>query len=160
MKRVTLIIMLYLMLVGCTKESILEPNDEVTETHDHQPIETFKQNENVLNCMRPSGHHVYMDDFTCPIGDESFKSLRLGTHSRYGVSLDWEPLSYMRFPVAIPICPANGMPIFKANFTEQELSEIEAIINSENYRQLYGEKHASFFLFGKVSEQLQENENL
>ena len=70
--------------------------------------------DDVLNCIGGAdGHHIYEKETECPIGGEKFKALYLGTHSTYGRHLDWEPVSYMRFPVPIPVCPGNGFVITK-----------------------------------------------
>lgn len=127
--------------------------------HDHDPhTNVIKQyNANILNCVGPSGHHVYEADYTCPLGGKKFTALELGTHSTMGVHLDWQPISYMRFPVAIPVCPNNGFIADKADINEKELAARKTFIESQEYQALYKEKHASFFLLAKQSESLQEN---
>lgn len=121
------------------------------------PIKANSTTQKILNCIGPSGYHVYEEEYICPLGGEKFKALELGTHSTMGVHLDWQPVSYMRFPVAIPVCPKNGFIIEKEKYTDKELSSRKAFIETPEYQKLYKEKHASFFLLAKQSEALQEN---
>lgn len=144
-----------LSLFGCVQKGEVKQIEQNLYANDSKQTKSFYKNENILNCMKPSGHHVYAKEFTCPLGGEKFSALRLGTHSRYGTSLDWESLSYMRFPVPLPICPSNGMPIYKKDFTEEELIKIKAIITSPEYQKMYSEKHATFFLYASLLKSLE-----
>lgn len=110
------------------------------------------KSDKVLNCVQTSGHHVYETDFECPLGGEKFQALQLGTHSTYGRHLDWEPMSYMRFPVPLPVCPTNGFVITKEKYSKQQLNSLKKVIESKEYRDLYGQKHATFFLYAKIVE--------
>lgn len=111
----------------------------------------------VLNCVQESGHHVYKEEIVCPLGGERFETLRLGTHSTYGVSLDWEPLSYMRFPIPIPVCPSNGFIVFDEEMTGDEVSRVSSIVESTEYQSYFSQRHATFFLYARLSEMLGEN---
>lgn len=107
----------------------------------------------VLNCNGGAdGHHVYEEEIRCPIGDEKFKAFYLGTHSTYGRHLDWEPVSYMRFPVPIPVCPSNGFVVTKKNYSKEELEKLKKVIESKTYKDIYGQKHATFYLYAKIKE--------
>lgn len=117
--------------------------------------------DNVLNCVETSGHHVYEVDKVCPLGGETFKALELGTHSTYGRHLDWEPMSYMRFPVPLAVCPTNGFVITKEKYSKEELESQKKVVESKAYRDLYGQKHATYFLFAKTNEmQKEKSDNL
>jgi len=111
----------------------------------------------VLNCYRSAdGHHIYEEEIKCPIGNEKFKALYLGTHSTYGTHLDWEPVSYMRFPVPIPVCPSNGFVVAKKDYSKEELEKLKQVIESKTYKDLYAQKHATFYLYAKLKELSQE----
>ncbi|HQU85927.1 MAG TPA: hypothetical protein PKY59_22565, partial [Pyrinomonadaceae bacterium] len=88
----------------------------------------------------------------CPVGGEKFKARYLGTHSTYGRHLDWEPVSYMRFPVPIPVCPSNGFVITKEKYSKEELEKLKKVIESKTYKDLYAQKHATFYLYAKIKE--------
>lgn len=129
------------------------------EQHTHEKPK-FNPSSQVLNCIGPSGHHIYAEEMKCPLGGEKFTALQLGTHSTFGVNLDWEPQSYLQFPVAIPICPSNGFIVDKADLKPDEVAQRKVFIESDTYQQLYKQKHASFFLYGKLVEALNaENKN-
>jgi hypothetical protein len=107
----------------------------------------------VLNCNGGAdGHHVYEEEIKCPIGGEKFKAFSLGTHSTYGRHLDWEPVSYMRFPVPIPVCPSHGFVVTKKDYSKEELEKIKKVIESKTYKDIYAQKHATFYLFAKIKE--------
>lgn len=125
------------------------------QEHNHD-AENRQFNPKILNCVGPNGHHVYETELTCPSGGRKFTALELGTHSTMGVYLDWQPISYMRFPVAIPVCP-NGFIMDLPNPEGDALAKRKAYVESAEYQKLYKQKHASFYLFGKQSEALREN---
>lgn len=114
--------------------------------------------QHILNCIEASGHHVYKRTMKCPLGGEEFEALALGTHSTYGVSLDWESVSYMRFPVPIPICPSNGYIILNEDASDDEIERTTAVIESPEYQSLYAQRHATYYLYAKLTELLGKNE--
>jgi hypothetical protein len=136
-------ILLAYLLTACTNTSTQSDHQ-----HDHDDSAIKQYNPKILN--------VYETDYTCPTNGKQFKALELGTHSTMGLHLDWQPISYMRFPVAIPVCP-NGFIVDEADIKGTALAARKAYIESAEYQQLYKQKHASFFLFAKQSEALQEN---
>lgn len=145
-----LILFFALIITAC---SSVEPS-KLHDEHDHG-IRQF--NPKVLNCVGPSGYHVYKESTVCPLGGEKFTALYLGTHSTMGQYLDWQSISYMRFPVAIPVCPKNGFIIDQEKYTNEELAKRKTYIESAEYQKLYKENHSTFFLFAKQSEALKEN---
>lgn len=116
-------------------------------------------NRHILNCLKPLGHHLFIKDFICPIGGENFQSLVLGTHSYFGRHLDWEPVSYLNFPAPLPVCPSNGFIISEDQYTDAELEEIKMVIESKEYKEIFSERHASYYLFAKLNEALKEQNN-
>lgn len=115
--------------------------------------ETNCLNDKVLNCSGGAdGHHIYEEEVECPIGGEKFKAHYLGTHSTYGRHLDWEPVSYMRFPVPIPVCPSNGFVVAKKKYSKEELDKLKKVVESKTYKDIYSQKHATFYLYAKTKE--------
>ncbi len=134
--------------------TIVDANQRISFT-DHAALNIPEMNclaGDVLNCVRTSGHHVYEKEMECPIGGESFKALFLGTHSTFGLHLDWEPVSYMRFPVPIPVCPSNGFVVTKDKYSNEELEKLKKVIESKAYKDIYVQKHATFYLYAKLKE--------
>ena len=122
------------------------------EQHDHEVARTA--GDHVLNCVTTLGHHVYKVPMTCPLGGEEFEALALGTHSTYGVSLDWESMSYMRFPVPLPVCPSNGFVVVDDEVSGDELGRTAELVESAEYQALYAERHATYFLYAWLTERL------
>lgn len=113
--------------------------------------EVNRRLEGIITCQQESGHHMYYVEQTCPLGGETYTALRLGTHSTYGVHLDLEPVSYMRFPAPLPVCPSNGFVAYKEAFEAEELERLSAALATEDYRNGLG-KHTSYFLLGRLME--------
>src|SRR5262245_50046091 len=96
----------------------------------------------VLNCMGGAdGHHIYEKETECPIGGDKFKARYLGTHSTYGRHLDWELVSYMRFPVPLPDCPSNRFVVAQENYSKEESEKLKKVVDSNSYKHLYAQKH-------------------
>ena len=113
--------------------------------------------QHILNCQRPMGHHLYFKEFTCPLGGERFKSLDSAAHSTFGRHLDWEPVSYMEFPVPLKVCPSNGFIMDKRKgYSDAELEKRKAVIESPEYKNLFAERHAGFYLFAHWNRLLNE----
>lgn len=120
--------------------------------------ETPQENQNILSCQKPLGYHIQYQTYECPIGSEKFTALSIGVNTRFGVHLDWSPVSYMRFPVPLAVCPSNGFIIDKREYTDQELEKIRQVITSDEYKNLYSEKHTSYYLYAKLSKMLRAKE--
>ncbi|HMT06825.1 MAG TPA: hypothetical protein PKA82_02395 [Pyrinomonadaceae bacterium] len=107
----------------------------------------------VLNCSGGAdGHHVVSKELVCPIGGEKFTGFYLSTYSTYGRHLDWEPVSYMRFPIPIPVCPSNGYVMTGDKLDKDEIEGYKKLLESKPYKDIYAQKHATYFLFAKLSE--------
>lgn len=143
-----LVVMLFAATVVNANQSVLIGEHSVFTLNESSCVAG-----DVLNCSGgPDGHHIYEKEAECPVGGEKFKARYLGTHSTYGRHLDWEPVSYMRFPVPLPVCPTNGFVITEEKYAKEELDKLKAIVESKTYKDLYAQKHATFFLFAKLKE--------
>lgn len=118
------------------------------------PTEIYTPNPLVLNCEKPRGHHLFVAQITCPLGGEAFSTLRLGIHSTFGHYLDGAPASYMTFPPPLPVCPSNGFVMQQSDYSDDDISEISRVIETEDYKKLYAEKHASYYLATIIDEAL------
>jgi hypothetical protein len=103
------------------------------------------------SCTGPSGHHIYAEARNCPIGGGKYDALRLGTHSTYGSYTDLSRVSYLQFPIAMPVCPDNGFVDFQEDYTPDEIEAFTAVVGSADYKALLG-KHTSYFLLARMIE--------
>jgi len=115
---------------------------------------SYTRNPLILNCEKPRGHHLWVAQVTCPLGGENFSTLRLGIHSTFGHYLDGAPASYMTFPPPLPVCPSSGFVMQKDDYSDDEVSEISRFIETEDYKKLYADKHASYYLAAVIDEAL------
>lgn len=129
------------------------------ERHTHGGSNIYKANPQVLNCSKPDGHHIVTDSATCPIGGENFSVLTYAIYSTYGEYSDLEEISYIRFPLPLSICPANGLVIDEDKYSPQALEKRKHYIESAEFKALYAQKHASYFLLAKQLEALNEDPN-
>lgn len=108
-------------------------------------------NPHILNCFKKEGYYIRVKEYICPIVKEAFLVPELGMPVTYGRHLDWEPASHIGFPPPMPVCPTGGAVITKSNYNEEELELLQMAVNAEEYKALYAEKHASYFLRAEMN---------
>lgn len=102
-----------------------------------------------VSCQEVHGDHVRYTEYVCPLGGEKFRGTRFGSsYSRFNKQFDLRPLGSADFPMPIPICP-NGFPMYKGNFTDQEITAIKTVISTDEYKQMIN-KETSFHLLDYV----------
>lgn len=69
----------------------------------------------------------------CPIGEETFPHVSPRSYTTWGQRPDGKPYGDWDFPVAPPVCPGNGLVMFRA-FKPAELRALEPLIASDEYR--------------------------
>lgn len=80
----------------------------------------------------------YVKEMTCPVGGEAFSHTATGSYSTWGSRPDGKPYGSWIFPMPIPECPTNRLVMFR-DFEEEEIGELTALIESDEYRALHGE---------------------
>ena len=73
------------------------------------------------------------EEFVCPIGGETFKALVVMSNSSFGQRPDGR--AYSPLPVyPVVECPENGFLMFDEDFTEEELTVLEAAIATPEFK--------------------------
>ena len=72
---------------------------------------------------------------TCPIGGEVFEITQTASCSTMGRTMSFRPVTSCDFVTRIPICPSNGLPLYKT-FSEQDLSKLKGLIASDSYTEI------------------------
>jgi hypothetical protein len=72
---------------------------------------------------------------TCPIGGGSFQFKPIAPPVVAGERPDGRPVGGMKFPLALPECPDNGLVLYK-EYSPAEVAKLEPLIASETYRTL------------------------
>jgi hypothetical protein len=62
----------------------------------------------------------------------------------------------MRFPVPLPVCPTNGLVVAKEEYSEEVSENLKKVIESKFYKDLYAQKHATYYLYAKTKELTKE----
>ena len=75
----------------------------------------------------------YQEKITCPIGGEVFEHTSTGSWSTFGARPDGKPYGSWIFPMPIPVCPSNKLPIY-SKFSEGELAQLKPLVASEEFR--------------------------
>ncbi|MFZ5747546.1 MAG: hypothetical protein ACOY45_07785 [Pseudomonadota bacterium] len=69
---------------------------------------------------------------TCPVGGEKFKFSELASISVWGSMADGMPIGSGAFPIALPICPTNGLVMYR-DFTRNEAKRLAPIVAGADY---------------------------
>lgn len=72
---------------------------------------------------------------TCPIGGASFDFTTSATYSTWGERPDGKPYGSWAFPLALPVCPDNGLVLYK-DYDGEEIAKLEPLVASEAYQAL------------------------
>ncbi|HEU0100397.1 MAG TPA: hypothetical protein VFQ67_16685 [Allosphingosinicella sp.] len=72
---------------------------------------------------------------TCPIGGGSFQFQQVAPPVVAGERPDGRPYGNVKFPLALPECPDNGLVLYK-DYDAGEVARLEPLIASEAYRAL------------------------
>lgn len=112
-------------------------------------------NPHILNCIDKEGYYIHVKEFSCPIDKEGFLVPELGLHITFGRNLDWEPEAHIGYPPPMPVCPTSGAVITKPVYDEDEIELLQMAVNTDEYKALYAEKHASYFLRAELNRLLE-----
>ncbi|MFL9840949.1 hypothetical protein ABS767_08255 [Sphingomonas sp. ST-64] len=82
---------------------------------------------------------------TCPVGGQKFKFQQLGSISTWDALPDGMPIGSGLFPIALPLCPGNGLVMFR-DFTPEEVAKLAAYIEGETYRGLRASGETPYYL--------------
>jgi len=114
-------------------------------------------NPNILNCTQ-KGYYIYTKEYECPIGDERFLTFETKMRTTFGRHLDWEPEDYINYPPPMPVCPTSGIVITQPDYKPEEKELLQMAADSKEYKALYAEKHASYFLLAELNKLLEHDQ--
>lgn len=72
---------------------------------------------------------------TCPIGGGSFQFQPIAAPVVAGERPDGRPIGSVKFPLALPECPDNGLVLYK-DYDPAEVAKLEPLVASEAYQAL------------------------
>lgn len=75
----------------------------------------------------------YQENLTCPIGGEKFEHTSTGSYSTFGARPDGKPYGSWIFPMPMPVCPSNKLPIYD-KFTKEQLARLEPLVASAEFK--------------------------
>lgn len=74
-------------------------------------------------------------EIKCPVGGKSFEHSFYMSYSTWGQRPDGKPYGSGEFPVTPPICPENGLIMYR-DFTKAEVKALEGLLASAEYKAL------------------------
>jgi hypothetical protein len=72
---------------------------------------------------------------TCPIGGASFEFVRPAASDPIGTRPDGKPYGPVRYPLALPECPDNGLVMYK-DYDQAEVEKLTPMVASADYQAL------------------------
>lgn len=69
---------------------------------------------------------------TCAVGGERFTYITTPSYTIFGQRPDGKPYGSWTFPMALPVCPKNGLVMYR-EFSKDELARLPALIASAEY---------------------------
>lgn len=98
---------------------------------------------------------ISVKDFVCPIDGRKFKAKTVNSYTRFGQRLDLKPLGALLAPLPLAVCPANGFPLYKRNFSSKEIARLKSIVHSPAFKQAR-RRNSDYFMVAFVKERLGE----
>jgi hypothetical protein len=83
------------------------------------------------------------DIVNCPVGGKSFQYQTTGSFTTFFRRLDGKPTGSWTFPLALPVCPDNGLVVFD-KFQDAELPQLSTLIASAEYMSMANSETAYF----------------
>jgi hypothetical protein len=77
----------------------------------------------------------YAIEVKCPVGGKAFSHTATASYSTWGSRPDGKPYGSWQFPMPLPVCPDNGLPVYK-EFSKEEVAKLEPLVTSRPYQML------------------------
>lgn len=111
----------------------------------------------VLTSQSTTASTSYEITITCPIDNQPFKTIMVGSYFQSGMRLDFKPTGALVAPYPYPVCPGNGFVMYQNAFSDGELTAIRPIVLSDEYRRLRTE-NTDYFMIAYVKQRLGANQ--
>lgn len=92
-------------------------------------------------------------EMTCPLDGQKFTATVIGSYTQFGIRLDLKPHGALMAPAPIPVCPASGFPIYRENFTADEIARLKALVETAEYKALRA-RHTDYFMWSWIERHL------
>lgn len=69
----------------------------------------------------------------CAVGGERFTYISTASYTIFGLRPDGRPYASWTFPLALPVCPKNGLVMYR-DFTKDELVRLPALLTSPDFQ--------------------------
>ena len=90
-------------------------------------------------------------EMTCAVGGEEFTHTTTASYSTWGARPDGKPYGSWTFPMPLPVCPGNGLVMYRA-FTAEEVEALQGYVAGEAYAGLRSE--TPYFRASRIEDHL------
>jgi hypothetical protein len=90
---------------------------------------------------------------SCAVGGERFTHTETMAYTVFGHRPDGKPYGSWTFPLPLPVCPGNGLVMYR-DFSKTEKASLKALIASEEYRSLLAENDTPYYRAAWLERQL------
>ncbi len=94
---------------------------------------------------------------TCPVGGRPFQYFQHASYSTFGQMPDGMPIGSTEFPIVPPVCPDNGLVMFR-EFTPEEVARLEAFLATPDFVSMRGSE-TPLFIASRISSFLGDKDN-
>lgn len=98
-------------------------------------------------------------EVVCPLDGQKFTHISTASYSTWGMHMDGMPVGSWEFPMAVPQCPINRLPVMKEEYSDAEKATLNALVLTPEYKAVQNE--ASYYLMdfvmAKTGEQTPES---
>lgn len=104
-----------------------------------------------------SASTFYEQPTVCPVGGGRFNYTAHASHSTWGGYPDGMPIGSTQFPILPPVCPDNGLVMFR-EFTPEEVTRLTAFVGSAEF-QIMRRTETTMFIAAALARYLDGRDN-
>ncbi|MBI2088741.1 MAG: DUF2225 domain-containing protein [Deltaproteobacteria bacterium] len=91
-------------------------------------------------------------EFVCPLDGTKFRAEVIASQFIAGIRTDMRRTGAVAEPPPLPVCPTDGLILFKETFNDEEKAKLRRLVQSAEYKN--AKDGLSYFLLAKIFEHL------
>lgn len=93
------------------------------------------------------------EQFICPLDGSISTRIVVMSYTVMDQRLDLRPVGALMSPPPVPVCNSNGFVLYQEEFSEAELAQLRAIVDSDEFRAMR-EANSDWFIAAWLAEQM------
>jgi len=106
----------------------------------------------LLTPAAAQAHTMRSVKYACPVDGTEFTAFLTGSDTTRGMMLDLQPIGMGTYPWPVGQCPADGMVMYKNDFTPEEIAILKEYVPSPEYQAAAGDP--AYWKIAKLKEKL------